>query len=43
MKHITITETTHQTSQTSTSSSFFPRIIREFEDDDEPMYYGDNS
>jgi len=20
--------------------SFFPRIIREFEDDDEPMYYG---
>ena len=20
--------------------TFFPRIIREFEDDDEPMYYG---
>jgi hypothetical protein len=20
--------------------SFFPRIIREFEDDEEPMYYG---
>ena len=20
--------------------SFFPRIIREFEDDDEPMYWG---
>ena len=20
--------------------SFFPRIIREFKDDDEPMYYG---
>ena len=43
MKQLTITETTNQTSQTSTSSSFFPRIIREFEDDDEPMYYGDNS
>ena len=43
MKQLTITETTHQTNQTSTSSNFFPRIIREFEDDDEPMYYGDNS
>jgi len=23
-----------------TSPTFFPRIIREFEDDDEPMIYG---
>ena len=22
------------------SSNFFPRIIREFEDDDEPMFWG---
>ena len=43
MKQQTITETTHQISESSTSSTFFPRIIREFEDDDEPMYYGDNS
>ncbi|MDC0154372.1 hypothetical protein OAJ02_06570 [Nitrosopumilus sp.] len=43
MKQLTITETTHQLSKATTSSSFFPRIIREFEDDDEPMYYGDNS
>ena len=41
MKQLTITETTHQISESTTSSSFFPRIIREFEDDDEPMYYGD--
>jgi hypothetical protein len=26
-----------------TPSAFFPRIIREFEDDDEPMIYGDKS
>jgi len=24
-------------------TSMYPRIIREFEDDDEPMIYGDNS
>jgi len=23
-----------------TPSAFFPRIIREFEDEDEPMYWG---
>ena len=43
MKQLTITETTHQMRESSTPSSFFPRIIREFEDDDEPMYYRDNS
>jgi len=26
--------------KSSSKVSFFPRIIREFEDDDEPMYYG---
>ena len=40
MKQLTISETTHQMRESSTSSNFFPRIIREFEDDDEPMYYG---
>ena len=24
-------------------STMYPRIIREFDDHDEPMYYGDNS
>jgi len=24
------------------TSNFFPRIIREFDDSDEPMIYGDN-
>ena len=43
MKQLTITETTQQMSESTTPSSFFPRIIREFEDDDEPMYYGNNS
>jgi hypothetical protein len=26
--------------ESSSKVSFFPRIIREFEDDDEPMCYG---
>lgn len=26
--------------KTQTPPSFFPRVIREFEDDDEPMVYG---
>jgi len=24
-------------------TSMYPRIIREFDDEDEPMFYGDNS
>jgi len=31
---------TENTKNKDTSSSFFPRIIREFEDNDEPMVYG---
>jgi hypothetical protein len=42
MKQLTLFETSHQVDERSTTSTFFPRIIREFEDDDEPMYYGDN-
>jgi len=42
MKQLTLFETNHQVGERPTSSTFFPRIIREFEDDDEPMYYGDN-
>jgi hypothetical protein len=26
--------------KTNSEITFFPTIIREFEDDDEPMYYG---
>ena len=26
--------------ETPTAANFFPRIIREFEDDDEPMFWG---
>ena len=41
MKQLTLFETSHQVGERPTSSTFFPRIIREFEDDDdEPMYYG---
>ncbi len=32
-----VTQTKNQVSQVS---AFFPRIIREFDDHDEPMYYG---
>jgi hypothetical protein len=38
MKTITLL---HKTSvEQSTTSNFFPRIIREFDDDDEPMMWG---
>ena len=43
MKSVTLLHKSHQVGEKSTSSTFFPRIIREFEDDDEPMYYGDNA
>jgi len=33
------TQITNQKNESS-SSSFYPRIIREFDDHDEPMYYG---
>jgi len=38
MKQLTLFETNHQVSEKHTASTFFPRIIREFEDNDEPMY-----
>ena len=41
MKSVTLLQKSHQVGEKPTSSTFFPRIIREFEDDDdEPMYYG---
>jgi hypothetical protein len=42
MKTITLLHESHKVGESPTSSTFFPRIIREFEDDDEPMYYGGN-
>ena len=40
MKSVTLLHKSHQVGERPTSSTFFPRIIREFEDDDdEPMYY----
>ena len=35
------TQNTNQKNESS-SSSFYPRIIREFEDKDEPMMYGES-
>jgi hypothetical protein len=29
--------------ESNTETSFFPRIIREFDDRDEPMYWGNNA
>jgi len=31
-----------QKNESDSRTSFYPRIIREFEDHDEPMYYGGN-
>jgi hypothetical protein len=41
MKQLTLFETSHQVGERPTVT-FFPRIIREFDDHDEPMCYGDN-
>ena len=43
LKNITLLHKSHQVGEKPTPSTFFPRIIREFEDDDEPMIYGDRS
>ena len=43
LKNITLLPNSHHVGERPTPSTFFPRIIREFEDDDEPMIYGDNS
>jgi len=42
MKPITLLHKSHQVGEKPTSPLFFPRIIREFEDHDEPMIYGDS-
>jgi hypothetical protein len=42
MKQLTLFETSHQVGEKPTVT-FFPRIIREFDDHDEPMCYEDNS
>jgi len=39
MKPITLLHKSHQVGEKPTPP-FFPRIIREFEDNDEPMIYG---
>jgi len=39
MKTITQLHTGHQVGERPTPTSFFPRIIREFDDNDEPMIY----
>jgi len=42
MKPITLLHKSHQVGEMPTSPLFFPRIIREFDDNDEPMLYGDD-
>ena len=39
MESDTLSHKSHQVGEKPTS--FFPRIIREFDDDDEPMIYGE--
>jgi hypothetical protein len=41
MKTITLLHKSHEVGENPTQN-FFPRIIREFEDNDEPMIYGGN-
>jgi hypothetical protein len=41
MKTITLLHKSHQVGERPTTSTFSPRIIQEFEDDDEPMCYGE--
>jgi len=41
MKSITLLHKSHQVGEEPTTTNFFPRIIREFEDNDEPMVYGE--
>lgn len=38
MKSVTLLHS-HQVGEKPTPTNFFPRIIREFEDNDEPMMY----
>jgi len=43
MKSITLLHKSHQVGEKPTSTTFFPRIIREFDDKDEPMVYGEKN
>jgi len=45
MKTITLLHKSHQVGEEPTNSTFFPRIIREFDDelDEDPMIYGANN
>ena len=43
MNTITLLHESHDVGESPTPQNFFTRIIREFEDNDEPMIYGDNS
>ena len=40
MKQITLLHKSHEAGENPASPTFFPRIIREFDDDDEPMVWG---
>jgi hypothetical protein len=40
MKKVTLLHTSHGVGESPTPSNYYPRIIREFEDDDEPMFWG---
>jgi len=40
MKTISLLHKSHEVGENPTPQNFFPRIIREFEDKDEPMIYG---
>ncbi len=42
MKSITLLHESHEVGESPTPPTFFPRIIREFDDHDEPMIYGGN-
>jgi len=38
---VSLLHKSHQVGEKPTTPTFFPRIIREFEDYDEPMIYGE--
>jgi hypothetical protein len=39
MKTVTLLQS-HEAGESPAAPTFFPRIIREFDDSDDPMYYG---
>ena len=43
MKQITLLHKSHEAGESPTAPTFFPRIIREFDDSDEPMFYGERN